>query len=402
MSWQEDLRKLDDELATGRISADEYRVRRDQLLADATSLGDSRGQQRNPSVTETQIVAPVNPSTAPPSPDNPDQTQIVSGPSAAGVDRTQVVGGHGQPTNERTQVVGGWQTARPPMGDAERTQVVPGVPPQSWAGPQHHQPPHQGGYSQQPPNSPWGQQPEEAPLWSGAEFPPLAPTGSTAWTKQGPEIFDDRPSSKRWIAIVGAVVVLALIGAGVYFFAIKPSGDNRTTPTAQPSSTAAAPTTTKEPDDGMPVADLGGSVEDHKYVKDFTDVPKAKFLTQEELAAYQAANPGKSKFAVFNQPDGAKEAVLLITATPATAAAARDALGQLQVKYGFTARAQPPAGVVVAEIAASPEHPAIVRGHYASDGIIVRLEVQGKDLATVVVQFNDMMAAQLQELPADV
>src|SRR3954454_6801121 len=37
MAWQDDLRELDEALSAGRIKADEYRKRRDDLLAAASS-----------------------------------------------------------------------------------------------------------------------------------------------------------------------------------------------------------------------------------------------------------------------------------------------------------------------------------------------------------------------------
>ncbi|MER6767386.1 hypothetical protein ABT266_45095, partial [Amycolatopsis sp. NPDC000746] len=62
MSWQEELRRLDEELASGRLSADDYRIRRDQVLSSAV------GQQDQPtpppqsqSADSTQVIAPVSP-----------------------------------------------------------------------------------------------------------------------------------------------------------------------------------------------------------------------------------------------------------------------------------------------------------------------------------------------------
>lgn len=44
MTWQDELRRLDEELAAGRLSADDYRQRRDQLLAAANSNPSTGGQ----------------------------------------------------------------------------------------------------------------------------------------------------------------------------------------------------------------------------------------------------------------------------------------------------------------------------------------------------------------------
>ncbi len=269
MSWQEELRKLDEELAAGQISADDYRVRRDQVLSSAVSLG-STGQPPAPKSEATRFIQQPSPFPPPPEPQpkQPTPPSPTAPPPSAepNADKTQVVGTN-QSDADKTQIVTGqdqvWQTARPSGPDSERTQVVPGipgVPPQSVAGGHLPRPapgmfpPQQQGF---PPPPGWQQQPEEdlSPPWAGSTFPPLAATGSPDWARQGPEVFEDTPSSgsgKRILLILLVVLVLGGIGAGVYFLAINkedaPSNQGGPPTTGQPTQpTSKAPTTTTKP-----------------------------------------------------------------------------------------------------------------------------------------------------------
>lgn len=173
MSWQDELHQLDADLASGLLSADEYRRRRDHLLVRAS------GQAAN-------TVAPLAPRGLPtppnPRPVNPfppafnwqrndqEATQImrpVPGPGPDNADRTQVV-----------------------AGDAERTQVVPAVraPVPPVAGPSSSQ------------ATPWG--------GPDAQFD----FGTPSWLLQGPEVFRESPGSRFTIVVVGiAVLVVVLV-----------------------------------------------------------------------------------------------------------------------------------------------------------------------------------------------
>jgi hypothetical protein len=264
LSWQEELRKLDEELAAGQISADDYRVRRDQVLSSAVSLGNPGQPPKNEA---TQFIQQPSPFPPPPAP-TPVPPTPMAPPPPPSADKTQVVGSN-QEDADKTQIVSGqdqgWQTARPSGPDSERTQVVPGipgVPPQSVAGGQQPRPapgifPQQQGF---PPPPGW-QQPEEdlSPPWAGSTFPPLAATGSPDWARQGPEVFEDSSSSssgKRILLILLVVLVLGGIGAGVYFLAINKDdepnnqgGQQTAGQTTEPTSQAPTTTTTPRPTD---------------------------------------------------------------------------------------------------------------------------------------------------------
>ncbi|WP_409489411.1 flagellar basal body-associated protein FliL [Amycolatopsis sp. cmx-11-12] len=265
VSWQEELRNLDEELASGRLSADDYRLRRDQVLSSAVAYGDPAQQQ----VQQPQPFQQQQPPPAPPQ--QPQAPQQSGQPSSA--DSTQIIAPVNQPSpggeGERTQVVPNWQQQQ--QADPNRTQVVPPVasPPGGFPQQGHSSP--AGGFPQQGQASPAGgfpqqqqqhgyQQPQQqgwtdndaSPPWGGSDFPPISPVGSTEWVKQGPELFEDKPKGKGGkIAIIAIVAVLVLGGLGVGgYFAFKGGGDEPTDPTAQPQPTQsqnAPPTSSAKP-----------------------------------------------------------------------------------------------------------------------------------------------------------
>lgn len=240
MSWQEDLHELDTALAGGQISADDYRRRRDELLAKASggapgqdAQGPAAGQTSTPPPGSAQPGTPP-PSTPPPGTPKPNQgyfpppfrweakpPQQQQQP-AGGTDETQTMRPV-EPDADRTQVVPG----SPATGD--RTQAIPGRPGDRTQVVQQGFGQQPGGYNAQPQyytDGPgWPGQGQESMPWDGAEFPPLGPTGSWA-VKQGPEVFENGSGGKgkRIIAIVAAVVVLVLVGGGIYFFTSGHSG----------------------------------------------------------------------------------------------------------------------------------------------------------------------------------
>jgi hypothetical protein len=411
VSWQEELRKLDEELAAGQISADDYRVRRDQVLSSAVSPA-------QPPPGATQFIqqpppAPTPPAPQPqaPQPQGPppqgEHTQIVGGPGDA--DKTQIVPGA---PGDRTQQVGGWQTARPQGEDADRTQVVPGVPPQRMAGGGTPRPaPGQGPFPPHPGyQQPWQQQEEEyGPPWAGADFPPLAAPASPDWIKQGPEVFElDRKSRTGRVAlIIVLVLVLAGLGTGGYFLINrnKDSGANPAPP-AQTTTSRPAPTTRTSPPrpkDDLEVAALPGRQEPTDHIKTFADAENSGgFLTPDELQTYKQAEAGKSRMVAAVLPNGAHAFVFTTeTASPAKAVAARDALAMLQIRYGLKEYPNPPPGVPTEEIAKAGNNPNTIRAHYTHKGTVVRIQVFGDDQTAVRDAYLEVITLQLKELAAD-
>lgn len=403
MSWQEELRRLDEELAAGQISADDYRLRRDSVLSAAVNADPQAAPAQGGQAESTQIIAPVNAPQSGPTPAQPggataaDQTQIVNSNFGDG-ERTQAVSQGGPPQ--------GWAQGAQ-AGDADRTQVVPGMPPQSVAGgyrqqgqgsggfpaqqtPQYHPP--QGGQQQMPWNVP--SQDTSTP-WGGSEFP-----ADTNWVAQGPEpSFEAAPSKggKKVIAIVLAVVVLAGLGVGGYFlFSGNSGGDNP--PVAQSSS--AAPKPTEKPKDDLEVAKLPGNVLATNDFATFDDLKAAKALTEGEFNALAEANPTKARQSVAKLPSGATAVVLTVLASDASAASnAVEGLTDQQVKFKLVKyTGTTPPGVEVMQL--DKDGVALIRAHYVHKQTVVRVHVDGPDMATVSKVFDEILAKQLAELPA--
>lgn len=394
MSWQDELRRLDEELATGRISADDYRARRDQIMSAAVSPGGEpapAAPQPNESTTIMQPVKPPQDSGG----GDADKTQIVPGQDVNQSDRTQVVGG-------------GWQAQAPEGDDASRTQVVPGVPPQSQAGAQGVRPappPPQGGFP--PPNQPPWQQEQQyneelSPPWGGQEFLPLAAAGTPDWARQGPEVFENEKKSGpgKVIGIIAIVVVLLGVAAGAYFM-FRPDNTTAGDDTEETRPPASETTSEAPPEPEGPIAELPGNSVDMSDVDTFEKVVALNYLTDQEIALYQTG--GATEAVIARSKDGENNVIVLITtmADAASAVTARDGLDTQQRDFGLIAREPAAPTGVLASINEAASRGPLIRAHYASGNFVVRIEVQGPDLESVNATFDELLEAQLERVPVD-
>jgi hypothetical protein len=406
LSWQEQLRQLDEELAAGQISADDYRLRRDSVLSAAVNADPQAGQTGSSEAESTHIIAPVTPPPGQPqqSPATPsgDQTQIVN-TSFGDAERTQAVSQGPAPQ--------GWA----PAGDADRTQVVPGVPPQATAGgfhqggqgsggfpaqqptPQYAPPPHMSGPNQQ---MPWAAPAQNTSTpWGGSDFP-----ADTSWVGQGPEpSFEASPSKgsgKKIIAIVLAVVVLAGLGVGGYFLFSGGGSDDKNPPVAQ--SSTAPPPPTQKPKDDLEIAKLPGEVKETTDFAKFDDFVARKVLTDEEYDAVSAADPAKARMSVSSLPSGVTVVVVSVKTGGSSAAGnAVEKLTSLQSKYKLTKyTGTTPTGVDAMQLVKDDGN-ALIRAHYVHKQTLVRVQVNGADIAAVSQVFDEILAKQLVELPAN-
>ncbi|CCH27403.1 hypothetical protein ABZ816_32950 [Actinosynnema sp. NPDC047251] len=399
MAWQEDLAELDRTLAEGRISADEYRRRRDELLASASGAAPQQPPQTNgpfgapfrweasqppqggPNPDATQVVTPGQPPVAQPPvaqpPLSPPQGQPPVPQPAANPEATQVVSAQQRPV------------------DADRTQYVrPVAPPPNQMPPQQPQP---GGWG--------GAAPANTPPWGNDQGFGVVGEQTPSWIAQGPEVFDESGGGggKKWLAIVGIVVVLALIGGGIWFFTTR---DSTTTGGGTQQQTTGAPptTTTTKPKDGLEVAELPGVSQDQSGVQNFADVVAGKLLTAEENETFQASGAGRSRLGGSVVSGGELYTqVLTVRMTGAPEAkTAVDALGVLQAKYAMEPYTGTlPKGVTAFQTAPAGNGLGVVRAHYISKDVVVRVQVTGKDLAKVAKAFDDLLAAQIEQLAVD-
>ena len=229
VTWQEELRKLDEDLAAGTLSADDYRVRRDQILSAAVASPDTAAQRPASTSDEssTQIMEPVSPPVGTPQP--PTTSQPQSGPMPAQPEATQVVAPYDN-SAERTQAVPQWQSQRPPAGYGQPgLQSPPGGFPQAWNAPAE----------------------DSSPPWGGGDLPPIAPPTSSEWAPQGPESFagEQQPSGNGRKILFSALAVIVVVGLGVavwlLFIRDTNSGNEaapgQAPPVASPTSSAPLP-----------------------------------------------------------------------------------------------------------------------------------------------------------------
>lgn len=362
VTWQEQLRRLDEDFSSGRISAEHYRVQRDQILASAASP-QAQNPQGDNSAEATQFVQPAG----------------QQGPDGA------------------TQIV------RPGGGDAPdgATQIV--------------QPQQANGWGTQEP------QQEEA-LWGGDQFPPIAPpTDDEDWVTQGPE--DEGTGGKKHTGLIIGAVVGVLLIAGIVvgaIFLFKGDGDSATEGNKAPASTApptsgqagapadsggqesAPPSDDSGANDALAIGKLPGKVEAHPEVKTFQDILKQGYLNDDELKAYNKAEAANAKYQVQHLPDGTIATVLVTSVhSGKDAAAAVKSLAKVQTANGAKKDANAPKGVLVTDY--TDKKMGQVRGHYVSGNLVVRVESTNKTkgLAPARKDFGKVLDAQLKALVAD-
>ncbi|MFD0200107.1 MULTISPECIES: SHOCT domain-containing protein [Saccharothrix] len=379
MTWQEQLRQLDEALAAGKISAEDYRRQRDELLSTAQS-GGAQAPQTGPN--SGPFPEPFRWSAqAPSAPQQPtsESTQFLRPATPPGeADRTQVVPNAGPPA-DRTQVV---PNAGPP---ADRTQVVGPQQGQPWPpGPQQGQP--QGGWNQGPDSysPPWGGDADfGANQWSGG------------FSAQGPEVFDESGKSGKGkiIAVVAAVVVL-LAAAGVYFFVIKPGSGGD--PVATDTSTAAPTTTTttkKKPDPfGSLIVPEGRTSGPKTY--DADQLATTKPLPTPDLLVLKQAGTTEARSVVVVENEVTTSMWAFKSADPA---ALLTALETDQKRFGF---AEDPAiessvPVYKSTQTSGAKTITVFRSHYATDTEVIRVEVFAANEADAKARFEAVLTEQL-------
>ncbi|CAL99458.1 hypothetical protein A8924_0490 [Saccharopolyspora erythraea NRRL 2338] len=235
MTWQDELQHLDAELAAGRISAEEYRNRRDVALGRAqaqsgpTSGGFPQQDPQSGGFPQQDPQSGGFPQQQPGQAD-PFPPAFNWGAAAQGVPQPGPQGPQPPAGEESTQIVHNPMLQQPPAqhgGDSESTQVVNlnQAPQQQWPGQQQGQqqwPQQQGWSTSDNPGTPWGD-----------ELPP-AEHGDTSWMRQGPEVFESAGKSSKGKLVaglsIGGVLLAGVIVAGVFYFT---SGGEEQVPDAQ-------------------------------------------------------------------------------------------------------------------------------------------------------------------------
>lgn len=381
MTWQDELRQLDEELAAGRLSAEDYRRQRDELLSQSAST-----------------AAPAQPA-APQAPP-PQQQQQPSGPfpppfrwDQSPAESTQYIspirdGRHaGSEAAESTQVVRG--------EDADRTQVVPGSAP---GFPRQGVPtgPPQGPVGPHVPGGPVGPQ---APMWPRTDQvqPPwaqqqLPTTTEPSWLQQGPEAFtatESRGRGKQYALLALAVIVVLVVAGGIAYFVVpeddpNAGGATTTVPTSQqpPTSTTVPISTVDQVFANMPKPP--GEQDPNSGVISLDTAIQLQLLAPEEAVILEEAGVvkvafrGSQKSADEHSPYPDEFGTMVFIATDG--AAATEAVTKLkgyQEAAGLKLVPEPlpdmPKSIVLEKDVKADR--SVYRGLYASERFVVRINV---------------------------
>jgi hypothetical protein len=350
MSWQDELAQLDSALASGQISADEYRTRRDRVIAQASGQSvPEQPQQPQQGGDPTQVFRPVNP-----------------------------------------------QTQQPPVGD--RTQIVSGNPVPQFP-PRPVPPPWETHQPQQPNMSP--------PPWANEELPPEF--GQQSWPRQGPEVFEEKSgggAGKTVGIIVAVVLVLALAGGAVWFFGFRDKGndqaDNGGGGTSQTQEKTTTTTTSEKPNipDG-PFVELPGDEEVLNHTFSIQEAIANKLPAAGEPELMQSVGVSEIGGLVTNE-NGMRRGIWAFKlgggSDPAAVLNAMDTFYQ-QAKYELVSQED---NVLIRKLTTQDENGQPVtafRAHYLTDGYMIRVEVYGTDSANVESEFTDLLAQETKKFP---
>lgn len=370
MSWQDEQRRLDEELSAGQISSEGYQRRRYELMYRyGGDESNTAGDQPEPESGD-QSATPFPPAFRwETRPDEGNETTQLFTPVDA--DETQVV--------------------RPQQNDTDRTQVV------------------HGGSPAQQGRQGWGAL-DSTPSWASSEVPSTQQPDSD-WTSQRQGSFEPERSSRApLIAVVTLVVVLLLVGGGFgTYWLLGRDGTPQAGQQQPPAAPAQQPGADQpqlpappapRPGSNLPdPAEIGGDGQ-RRVLSTLSELQAAGVLTPQEYDAMARAGATASKLVVSSFADGPTASILITRVRSGeTAATARDELAELQRQAGFRSAGAPDPGL---KSSVQVGDPVTVRGYYRSGDLLVRMEVIGPEPVATASRYDDtIVRQQLATLPAD-
>jgi hypothetical protein len=406
VTWQEELRRLDEELASGQLNADDYRARRDQVLSSAVTPGASPAPQPQTSqasgsqANDTQIIQPVSPpqgvpqqqpqqshqqpqQQAPQQQPSPEATQIVSSAETGG---------------ERTQVVSSWQTQQPQQ-DYRQPNTGQPSPPSGF------QPPHQQAW-----NAP---QEDVSPPWGSSEFPPIAPPRSSDWVAQGPETFSSSQSSgkgKKVALSLVALLVIAGLGVGVWLLFIRDTGPD--TPIAAPTSVQPVPSPTLKPlpeppvakpetaDDASTLVDPPGAARNGGGEFDMEKLKTSKLLPAPMITALEQGGMTSGLLKPSTDNGTTVGIYSLSLPDPQAATTAAQAYGTAQRTGGLPPNRE--LSLLGVPVYATSNGDGVYRAVYVVYNRVVIVEAFGSDRPNAQATFQELLTSQVDKAPPTV
>lgn len=355
MTWQESLRRLDTRLAKGEIGAAEYRKTRDEILAEASSGSPTPGRQSRDDLwaaaeekaamdeeaaaaAETTLVVKMDPPPQPP-------------PAAEDEDET-------------TQVVTAEQIQRAP-------QTVPAGPPP-------------GPVTQTQP-------------------PGVRPTPYRATPIQGQEVFAEAApqGGSTLVRFLVPLLVLAVVGAGVWWFAFRGGDDNPPAADPPPSSTGQQAPSTDEIAGLLP--ELPGRANENNGTMPLERARELKLFTPTYAA--MLADNGSSE--VVYRGAVRRGFGYLLVASPIPPANGADGVAVLTSEHLQRAGFAPAAEL-------SPDDPPVITrvdtafrtfiAVYSSGDVWVQFNVSGPpkgDEQALRAEFQKILGSLTERLPAD-
>lgn len=379
MTWQEELRELDSALAGGDLSASDYRRRRDEILAAASSaqpnspiIGPPTGPR--PAVDPTALTDVPPPASGEPD-DVGEITQVVTASSTSPPPAPQAVE---EPDPETTQVVG--KSERQAQALAEANHAAP--PPPAWA-------------ARRPePGAPTGTFPQP-PM-------PMAPPVGAINPFEAQDLFtSNRPSrdgnkAKPALIALAIIVVLAVAGGAVWYF-----GFDKTPAASDPSGTEGSDPSPPPKVDIADVALPGKKVRNTGEL-DMADARAKQVLSATEATllaeagidevTYTGAAEGDYRYLLYSYP--AEDAAAAVANTGAV----DDIQEQVGLRQGEAEGV--PDGVLVSTI--TNDRAAALRGLYTHGDTTIQLcvlQVPTGDPGELRQQFDKVLAVVVDAAP---
>jgi hypothetical protein len=372
MTWQEELRQLDAALANGEVSAGDYRRRRDEILAAASSaqspapsLADAAAQAQAPAGFDANAVDNTT--------ELADQTQTIHAIDTDNSDAeaTQIV-----TSADSTQVVGVENTQGPT--EAEQTQIIT--------------------------------QTQQAPTWASHLPDPSAQTGSFPRPQQpmqpaitpshAQEVFGgsapQRSGGKGWLIAIIVVVVLALAGGGVWWFLLRDDGGNQA---ENPPPTTQEETQQPPPAKNIDEVSLPGEPAPNTGDQTIAEAKQARVVGAGE--ADKLANAGITDLSYSGSSEGSYR--YLLYAYPSDdAAATTDTVLQVQQELGIAPVELPdvPDGVSVAQLTNAKA--SVLRAVYTAGDRTIQLsvlQVPAGSAEELSAEFSEVLATLVEAIP---